>query len=81
MSLPPLRARTADQVYVAVGTASACGLNMGLLWDIVHESNMAKFGPGGYRRPDGKWMKPPGWEPPTKALAAEIDMRMQAPQY
>jgi predicted HAD superfamily Cof-like phosphohydrolase len=28
----------------------------------VHRSNMAKV--GGTRRPDGKWLKPPDWQPP-----------------
>jgi predicted HAD superfamily Cof-like phosphohydrolase len=28
----------------------------------VHRANMAKL--GGFRRADGKWMKPPDWTPP-----------------
>lgn len=36
---------------------------------LVDENNLAKFGPGGYRRDDGKWIKPPGHKPPAIAKA------------
>lgn len=53
-----------DLKVVVVGTGIAQGTQLAEGWDAVHASNMAKFGPGGYRRPDGKWMKPPGWQKP-----------------
>lgn len=55
----------ADLLYVVLGTAVACGINIDPIYQAVHESNMAKFGEGGYRREDGKWMKPPNWQPPN----------------
>ena len=30
----------------------------------VDAANLRKFGPGGYRREDGKWIKPADWTPP-----------------
>lgn len=34
------------------------------LLEEVDRSNLAKFGPGGRRREDGKWVKPDDWQPP-----------------
>jgi hypothetical protein len=31
---------------------------------MVDKSNLAKFETGGYKRDDGKWVKPPHWQPP-----------------
>lgn len=54
----------ADLSVVNTGTMIACGIrDLGLL-DIVDENNLAKFGPGGYRREDGKWVKSPNHQPP-----------------
>jgi predicted HAD superfamily Cof-like phosphohydrolase len=33
----------------------------------VDQNNLAKFGPGGHRREDGKWVKPPDHKPPDIA--------------
>lgn len=54
----------ADSIYVLIGTAIVLGVDLPLVWLLVHSSNMAKFGPGSWKRDDGKQMKPPGWEPP-----------------
>jgi|ETNvirnome_2_130_1030620.scaffolds.fasta_scaffold29012_2 predicted HAD superfamily Cof-like phosphohydrolase len=54
----------ADVSVVTIGTASACGVAMSPILKEVDENNLKKFGPGGYRRDDGKWMKPPGHKPP-----------------
>lgn len=51
----------ADLVYVAVGTAAACGVRLSPVFDAVHAANMAKV--GGPKRDDGKFMRPPGWQP------------------
>lgn len=55
----------ADSVYVLVGMAISCGIDLRPVWDEVHRSNMAKEGGG--TRFDGKITKPPGWQPPNVA--------------
>lgn len=55
----------ADVSVVTIGTASALGVSMSPVLKEVDENNLNKFGPGGYRREDGKWMKPPGHKPPN----------------
>jgi hypothetical protein len=55
----------ADLLYVVLGTAVACGIDIQPVWDVVHEANMKKL--GGERRADGKRLKPPGWQPPDIA--------------
>ena len=53
-----------DLSVVTIGTLSALGLPDVPFLHLVDENNLAKFGPGGYRREDGKWVKPPGHKPP-----------------
>lgn len=60
-----------DTIVVATGTLSACGVSDDAVQRAVDESNLAKFGPGSYRRDDGKWMKPPGFRPPNIAAILE----------
>lgn len=57
----------ADVIVVATGTALACGIKLEPIQQLVDEANLAKFAPGATRREDGKWLKPPGWEPPKIA--------------
>jgi NTP pyrophosphatase (non-canonical NTP hydrolase) len=52
----------ADLIYVLLGTAIELGIDMSPIWNEVQKTNMAKEGGGA--RPDGKILKPPGWEPP-----------------
>lgn len=52
----------ADLIYVTVGTLLAFGIDLWPVWEAVQASNVAKA--GGPRRPDGKFLKPPGWVPP-----------------
>lgn len=54
----------ADLIYVLTGTAIAFGIDLPEIWRRVHAANMAKFGPGSWKRADGKQMKPPTWGPP-----------------
>lgn len=77
-SLVEIADATADQVYVGVGGAIACGIKMERIWEIVQGSNMDKFGEGSYRREDGKQMKPPGWKPPTEAIERELERQEKA---
>jgi predicted HAD superfamily Cof-like phosphohydrolase len=57
-----------DLLYVVYGAACQLGVDLDPFFQEVHRTNMAK-GPaaGGYRRADGKWMKPAGWQPPRIA--------------
>jgi len=55
----------ADVKVVITGTLSAFGIDDNELQDVVDENNLAKFGPGSYRREDGKWMKPSNHQPPN----------------
>lgn len=52
----------ADMLYVVIGTAVAHGIPIAPIFEMVHLSNMAKFGEGGVRMPSGKWQKPCNWE-------------------
>jgi predicted HAD superfamily Cof-like phosphohydrolase len=51
----------ADLLYVVYGTAVSYGIEMGPVFREVHRSNMSKV--GGYKREDGKWMKPATYSP------------------
>lgn len=57
----------ADVSVVTIGTLVACGIPDLDLLRLVDENNLAKFGPGGYRREDGKWIKPPDHKAPDIA--------------
>jgi len=46
----------ADLLYVVYGTAVSYGIDMAPVFREVHRSNMSKV--GGYKREDGKWVKP-----------------------
>lgn len=51
----------ADLLYVVYGTALSYGIDMGPVFREVHRSNLSKV--GGYKRADGKWVKPPTYSP------------------
>lgn len=55
----------ADLLYVVYGAAVAWGIKIDPVFGAVHDANMQKFGPGSYQRDDGKWIKPPDWQPPN----------------
>ncbi|MCY4000423.1 MAG: hypothetical protein OXF84_06405 [Bacteroidetes bacterium] len=57
----------ADISVVTIGTLIAFGIDDEKLLEEVDQANLRKFGPGGYAREDGKWMKPPDWTPPDIA--------------
>ena len=51
----------ADLLYVTYGAAVACGIDMDAVFREVHRSNLSKI--GGYKRADGKWVKPDTYSP------------------
>lgn len=62
----------ADISYVNYGAALCYGIDMEPIEQFVQDANMAKFGEGSYKRPDGKWMKPANWESPDKLINEEL---------
>lgn len=54
----------ADISVVTIGTLIALGVDDEPILEEVDAANLRKFGPGGRRRADGKWLKPPDWTPP-----------------
>ncbi|MCB9710942.1 MAG: MazG nucleotide pyrophosphohydrolase domain-containing protein [Nitrospirales bacterium] len=59
--LPDIAKELADLLYVVYGTAVSLGIDMEPVFKEVHRSNMSKV--GGYKREDGKWVKPPTYSP------------------
>ncbi len=53
----------ADVSVVTIGTLSAFGVKDDPILAAVDANNLGTFGPGSFRREDGKWMKPPGYKP------------------
>ena len=51
----------ADLLYVVYGTAVSYGIDMDPVFREVHRSNMSKV--GGFKREDGKWVKPATYSP------------------
>jgi predicted HAD superfamily Cof-like phosphohydrolase len=51
----------ADLLYVVYGTAVSYGIDMEQVFQEVHRSNLSKV--GGYKREDGKWVKPATYSP------------------
>ena len=68
----------ADLLYVVYGTAVSYGIEMDPVFREVHRSNMSKI--GGYKRDDGKWVKPPTYSPAAiePILAAQQHPRERA---
>lgn len=52
-----------DLLYVVLGTAVSCGINIQPIFEEIHRSNMTKK--GGVLREDGKLIKPPTYSPPN----------------
>ena len=69
--LPAIAKEMADLLYVVYGTAVSYGIDMDPVFREVHRSNLSKV--GGYKRADGKWVKPTTYSPAQVApiLAAQ----------
>lgn len=59
--LPHIAKELADLLYVIYGTAISYGIDIEPVFKEVQRSNMSKV--GGYKREDGKWVKPPTYSP------------------
>lgn len=66
----------ADISVVTIGTLVAFGIDDEPLLEEVDRANLRKFGPGSYRREDGKWMKPPDWTAPD--ILGVLERQVQA---
>ena len=66
----------ADLLYVVYGTAVSLGIDMEPVFKEVHRSNMSKV--GGYKREDGKWVKPSTYSPAS--LDTIISTQMESPK-
>ena len=60
-----------DAVVVLLGTAITYGIDIREIWDIIHDSNMAKK--DGEIRPDGKKLKPIGWQEPGPKIKSILE--------
>jgi predicted HAD superfamily Cof-like phosphohydrolase len=69
-----------DLKVVTTGCLSACGIPDLYFQELVDQNNLDKFGPGGYRREDGKWMKPPSHQPP-KIAEAIVQLKIEKGLY
>ena len=59
--LAGLAKELSDLLYVTYGAAVDLGIDLAPIFEVVHRSNMAKFGEWGRRREDGKVLKPEAW--------------------
>ena len=62
-----------DAVYYILNHLATTGLDIRPVWKLIHDANMTKFGPGGYKREDGKWCKPPNSVPPDDEIRKVIE--------
>ena len=62
-----------DIIYYAAQHLSNTGINPQPIWDLVHQANMTKFGPGGFQDERGKWNKPPNFVPPDDDIRVNIE--------
>lgn len=53
----------ADLVFVALGTALTCGIDLGPVFAAVSAANLSKGAGGVRKREDGKILKGPMWKP------------------
>lgn len=63
----------ADLLYVTYGTAVSYGIDMEPVFREVHRSNLSKI--GGYKRVDGKWVKPPTYSPADIESLLEVQRK------
>lgn len=62
-----------DRIYVLLGEALVCGIDMDRVFAAIHRSNMAKLGPDGkpiVSECGNKILKPVGWVGPQREIAS-----------
>jgi predicted HAD superfamily Cof-like phosphohydrolase len=69
-NLASIAKELADLLYVVYGTAVSLGIDMEPVFREVHRSNMSKV--GGYKREDGKWVKPATYSPAALDKILEV---------
>ena len=76
-NLSSIAKEMADLLYVVYGTAVSYGIDMDPVFREVHRSNMSKI--GGYKREDGKWVKPATYSPACiePILAEQVPVRRE----
>ena len=74
--LPAIAKELADLLYVVYGTAVSYGIDVAPVFREVQRSNMSKV--GGYKREDGKWVKPPTYSPARVAPILESQQKRPA---
>jgi predicted HAD superfamily Cof-like phosphohydrolase len=69
-----------DALYFILGTFVEMGIQPQPIFDIVQKANMDKVWPDGlvHKKPDGKTIKPEGWQAPEPLIIAEIDRQASA---
>jgi predicted HAD superfamily Cof-like phosphohydrolase len=60
---------------VTYGTAVSYGIDMEPIFQEVHRSNLSKI--GGYKRADGKWVKPPTYSPANIEPIVEVQQQQR----
>ena len=75
-NLPAIAKELADLLYVVYGMAVSYGIDMAPVFREVQRSNMSKV--GGYKREDGKWVKPPTYSPARIAPILDRQQRRSA---
>lgn len=65
-----------DLLYVTYGTAVSYGIDMEPVFQEVHRSNLSKT--GGYKRADGKWVKPSTYSPANIDSIVEVQREQQS---
>lgn len=68
--LVPIADAIGDILYVVYGDAVAHGIDIHLIFDIIHKANMQKL--NGPISPSGKRLKPAGWQSPHEAIREEL---------
>lgn len=58
------------------GALAAAGIPDVPLLEEIDRSNLERFGPGSYRRDDGKWVRGPDWTPPDIAGVLGINQEV-----
>lgn len=64
-----------DISVVTTGTLSSCGIEDRPVLKAVDFANLRKFGPGGHRRDDGKWIKPSDFVGPEKDITDYLESK------